>query len=196
MVKVFNHFSSSTKRNGVSLSTICSKFFRDDGLHPNKTGSKLLGALISKCIYKALKSEKTDSRMVLPEVVVERSDCAIYSNKQTISDIHQPKSTLPRLIIRDAPPPQIDDLNHFPCLPNKSQPHEAGGNCERGVNGTDGVLLGYNEAVKKVVIRKTTPPPKVREKRTCECMFNISIFDFCLGYLVAGKDSGGIKTGY
>ena len=49
-----------------------------------------------------------------------------------------------------------------------SQRLEAGGECERGVWGTDGVLTGYNEAVKRVVIKKTTLPPKVREKRTCK----------------------------
>ena len=172
VVKVFNHFSSSIKRNGVSLSTICPKFFRDDGLHPNKTGSKLLGALISKCLYKALKSGKPDNQ-VQPEVVLERSDGASYSKKQVFSDIHQPKGTHPRMIVRDThtPPPQMDDLDHFPCLTKISQPHEAGGKRERGVSGTVGVLTGYNEAVKRVVIKNTTPPPKVREKRTCKCMF-------------------------
>ena len=182
VVKVFNHFSSSIKRNGVSLSTICSKFFKDDGLHPNKTGSKLLGALLSKCLCKALKSGKFDSQKVLPtEVVLERSDGAIYSKKQAVSDIHQPKGAHPRMVIRGTytPPPQMDDLNHFPCLPKKTQPHEAGGKIERGVSGTGAVLLGYDEAVKKVVTKKTTPPPKVREKRTCKCMlyFTSSMFD-------------------
>ena len=142
------------------------------GLHPNKTGSKLLGALISKCLYKALKSGKPDNQ-VQPEVVLERSDGASYSKKQVFSDIHQPKGTHPRMIVRDThtPPPQMDDLDHFPCLTKISQPHEAGGKRERGVSGTVGVLTGYNEAVKRVVIKNTTPPPKVREKRTCKCMF-------------------------
>ena len=69
VVKTFNHFSSTMKKNGTSSRTICEKFYKTDGLHPNRTGSKLLGALISKCVYKALKSGKADTPNVLSEVV-------------------------------------------------------------------------------------------------------------------------------
>ena len=168
VVKTFSHFSASTKKNGTSSPTICEKFYKTDGLHPNRTGSKLLGALISKCVYKALKRVKADTSNALSEVVPVpiRSVVANRSKAQTISEIHQPISTLPRMIIRNriTPPPPMDDMDQYPPLPK--QPQQLG----RGVSGTDGVLMpmGYDEAVKKVVIKKTTPPPKTREKRTCK----------------------------
>ena len=179
VVKTFNHFSSTIKKNGTSSRTICEKFYKTDGLHPNRTGSKLLGALISKCVYKALKSGKADTPNVLSEVVPAALQSGVgignRSQAQTVPEIHQPRSTLPRMVIRNTftPPPPIDDLEHYPSLP---QPLEAGGECERGVWGTGGVLAGYNEAVKRVVIKKTTPPPKViREKRTCKYIYFVKL---------------------
>ena len=169
VVKTFNHFSSTIKKNGTSSRTICEKFYRTDGLHLNRTGSKLLGALISKCVYKALKSGKADTPNVPSEVVraALRSGVGIgnRSQAQTVPEIHQPRSTLPRMVIRNTftPPPPMDDLEHYPSLPEQS-----GGKSECGVSGTDSVLTGYDEAVKKVVVRKATPPPEVREKRTCK----------------------------
>ena len=171
VVKTFNQFGSSMKKNGKSSTTICEKFYKTDGLHPNRTGSKLLGALISKCVYKALKSGKAETpnvANVLSEVVPVpvRSVVANRSKAQTISEIHQPKNTLPRMIMRNSitPPPPIEDTDQYPPLPKQSP------QLERGVtvSGTDGVLLGYNEAVKKVVIKNTTPLPQVKEKRTCK----------------------------
>ena len=170
VVKTFSHFSSTMKKNGRSSRTICEKFYKTDGLHPNRTGSKLLGALISKCVYKALKSGKANTPNVLSEVVPAalQSGVGNRSKTETVPEIHQPRSTLPRMVIRNTftPPPPMDDLQHYPSLP---RPLEARGECERGVWGTDGVLLGYSEAVTRVVIKKTTPPPKVRDQRpTCK----------------------------
>ena len=121
VVKTFNHFSSTIKKNGTSSRTICEKFYKTDGLHPNRTGSKLLGALISKCVYKALKNRKADTPNVLSEVVPAalRSGVENRSKAQTVPEIHQPRSTLPRMVIRNTftPPPPIDDLEHYPSLP-------------------------------------------------------------------------------
>ena len=170
VVKTFSHFSSSVKKNGTPSRTICEKFYKTDGLHPNRTGSKLLGALISKCVYKALKSGKANTPNVLPEAVPAalRSGVGNHSKAQTVPDIHQPRSTLPRMVIRNTftPPPPMDDLEHYPSLTEQS-----GGKSECGVSGTDSLLTGYDEAVKKVVVRKATPPPRVREKRTCKYIF-------------------------
>ena len=165
VIKTFSHFSSSVKKNGTSSRTICEKFYKTDGLHLNRTGSKLLGALISKFVYKALKCGKADSPYVLSEVVPApvRSGVGNRSKSQTVPEIHQPRSTLPRMVIKHTtPPPPMDDIDQYPPLPRQSP------QLERGVSGTGGDLLGYNEAVKKVVIKKTTPLPKVKEKRTCK----------------------------
>ena len=184
VVKTFSHFSSSVKKNGTSSRTICEKFYKTDGLHPNRTGSKLLGALISKCVYKAMKSGKAETLNVLSEAVPVpvRSVVENRSKAQTISEIHQPKSTLPRMIIRNSitPPPPMDDIDQYPPLPNQPQ------QLERGVSGTDGVLFGYNEAVKKVVVKKTTPPPKVRENRTCKYMIYFVKLSCIGGFIIEG----------
>ena len=155
VVKVFTHFSSGGRRSG-SLPTICGKFYKRDGLHPNATGTKLLGALICRSVISTLGGRKTPQEKPMEEV------------KPPVSEIHQPESTSPHIVFRDtcAPPPPSDDHQQFPSLPRQ---------VVEGVSSSPVLLTGYSKAVLRVkestVGESSIPLP--RKKTKCECMIYV-----------------------
>ena len=164
VIRVFKHFSSGGKRLGA-LHTICGKFYKKDGLHPNVTGSKLLGALLSRSVVNTLKERKPPQEKF------------VGAAKPPVSDIHQPKSSSPHIEFRDtrAPPPPADDLHNFPSLPRARQ-------VVGGVGDSIVMLAGYSEAVLRVKESNVNEPtvPLLREKTTCECMIGVIKFRFSI----------------
>ena len=178
MIRVFNQFSSSGRGDGQkdSLPTICKKFYRRDGLHPNETGSQLLGALISQSVFKALKEGKTPSSNLLRSpVCVENKPEGIGSAISVRRTYSQSKSALPQMIFRDtySPPPPLEDPHHYPHLSPLVNELETNSRPE-DVSSFPLVLSGYSEAVKREVIVSTALPVqqplhRVRHTRTCKC---------------------------
>ena len=184
MIRVFNQFSSSGRGDGQkdSLPTICKKFYRRDGLHPNETGAQLLGALISQSVFKALKEGKTPSSNLLRSpVCVENEPEGIGSAISLRRTYTQSKSALPQMMFRDTyiPPPPLEDPHHFPHLSPLVDEVETNSRPEY-VDSFPRVLSGYSEAVKREVIVPTAlseqqPLHGIRLKRTCKCTLNNSI---------------------
>ena len=171
VIRVFNQFSSGGRGDGQkdSLPTICKKFYRRDGLHPNETGAKLLGALISQSVFNALK--KVKSTPSNPQRFPVGGEDETKANGSAFSKVHrthsQSKSALPRMIFRETyvPPPPLEDPQHFPHLETNSRPED--------VSSFPLVLSGYSEAVKREVIAPTALPEqqplhRVRQTRTCK----------------------------
>ena len=178
VIRAFKPFSSSGCGNGQkdSLPTICKKFYRRDGLHPNEVGSQLLGALISQSVFKALKEGKNPSSHLqrLP-LTVEIEPGAIGSAIPVRRNYSQSKSALPQMIFRDTnvPPPPMDDPYHYPHLSPLVDGDETNSRpvCVRSF---PFVLFGYSEAVKREVNVPTALPEqqplhRIRRKRTCKC---------------------------
>ena len=180
VVKVFGHFSSGRKycsKGSPEISTsICEKFYVGDGLHLNTTGSKLLGALISKTIARASQRDKMDPDT---NTIIQKKSEATCSGSGSVPETHQPVRTYINFTENHTPPPPTDNLNHFPHL---TQP-TAGADIVHGVPVENGwkrsgvVLTGYSDAVKKVPavkteVNKSTSLP-TRQKRTCKLMIMI-----------------------
>ena len=169
VIRVFNQFSSNGRGNSHkdSLPTICRKFFMRDGLHPNDTGSQLLGALISQSVFKTLKEVNSPQR--LPASRERRQEeCAsvVQSEEPAVSPVRltQSKSELPQMIFRNScvPPPPMEDPHHFPLLSPLVDGAENRSPC---------VLTGFSEAIKREVTISTPPTkqqPEIRHKRTCK----------------------------
>ena len=178
VIRAFKPFSSSGRGNGQkdSLPTICKKFYRRDGLHPNEVGSQLLGALISQSVFKALKEGKSPSsnQQRLP-LCVENEPEAIGSAIFVRPTPSQSKSALPQMIFRDTyvPPPPMEDPHHFPHLSPLVDEVETNSRPE-DVDSFPLVLSGYSEAVKREVIvpnahvQEQKPLHRVRHTRTCK----------------------------
>ena len=120
LVETFRHFSRSSqnKNNGAAAATICKKFYRGDGLHPNQTGSQLLGALISRSVCRALECERSQTSASPPRTVRSQKDVTVEKECSGVPEIPPPASP-PRMIFIDAhaPPPPMDDIFLFPVLP-------------------------------------------------------------------------------
>ena len=178
MIRVFNQFSSSGRCVGQkdSLPTICKKFYRRDGLHPNEIGSQLLGALISQSVFNALK--KVKSTPSNPQRFLVCGEDGPKATGSAISEVHrthsQSKSALPRMIFRENydPPPPLEDHHHYPHLSPQVDEVETNSR-SKDVDSFPLVLSGYSEAVKREVIAPTALPVKqplhrVRHTRTCK----------------------------
>ena len=178
VIRVFNQFSSSGRGDGQkdSLPTICKKFYRRDGLHPNEIGSQLLGALISQSVFNALK--KVKSTPLNPQRFPVCGEDEPKANGSAFSEDHrthsQSKSALPRMIYRETyvPPPPMEDPHHYPHLSPLVDEVETNSRPE-DVSSFPLVLSGYSEAVKREVIVSTALPAqqplhRVRPTRTCK----------------------------
>ena len=171
VIPAFNQFSSSGRGNSHkdSLPTICRKFYMKDGLHPNETGSQLLGALISQSVFKTLKEVNSPKR--LPASRERRpEECAssVQSEEPAVSParLTQSKSALPQMIFRSSyvPPPPMEDPHHFPLLSPLVDGAGTRSPC---------VLTGFSEAIKREVTISTPPTeqqplPEIRHNRTCK----------------------------
>ena len=172
VVKVYGHFSSGQRhwsKGGSVSSPICEKFYANDGLHPNTTGSRLLGALISKTIAKA--SQKANPDTFTKEQ--KQSEAVCQASPQSAAKTHQPMSAGRCINFTEtcAPPPLIDNLNHFPHLTEPKIGTDSlqkdGHRCE-----TMAILAGYSDAVKKPVTDKVNQSTslKTRRKKTCKLL--------------------------
>ena len=177
LIETFQQFSSNSRKdltardiNGSVQPTICRKFFYGDGLHPNQTGSKLLGALISRSVCRALECERSQTSASPPRTV--RSQFKDVTVKKVCSGVPAipPPASPPRMIFVDAqaPPPHMDDIFHFPALPDNQ--HSEG--CKNHTG-----LTGYSEAVRSqpkpkksdgdlTQLKTSSPPPK--KKKDCK----------------------------
>ena len=178
LVETFRHFSRSSqnKNNGAAAATICKKFYRGDGLHPNQTGSQLLGALISRSVCRALECERSRTSASPPRTVRSKKDVTV-ENVCSGLPVIPPPALPPRMIFIDAhaPPPPMDDIYHFPALPTNEV---KAGNGYRRKNLTE--LAGYSKAVKcqakpkktdgDLTQLKTLLPPK--KKKDCKLIID------------------------
>lgn len=140
--------------------TICRKFYGNDGLHFNSTGLQLLGALISRFLFKAFKEEPA----IIQKTPSTQEFGGPTSSTFKLESAHGICSP-PRIVFADAslPPPSVADPHHFPPLPASDF---VLGNVE---SNSAPVLTGFSDAVTKQV--KRLPQTKVK-KRTCyrKCM--------------------------
>ena len=178
VVKVFGHFSSGRKycskgSPGISTS-ICEKFYVGDGLHLNTTGSKLLGALISKTIARASQKDKAN-----PDInsIIQKKSEATCSGSGSVPETHQPVRTYINFTENHTPPPPADNLNHFPHLTQPTTGADIVHWVENGWKKSDVVSTGYSDAVRKAPavkteVNKSTSLP-TRQKRTCKLMIMI-----------------------
>ena len=181
MIETFRHFSSSSrnKSNGAVKPTICRKFFRSDELHPNHTGAKLLGALISRSVCRALECERSQTSASPPRTVRPHTVVSVETAQPSVPDTPRSTVTPPRILFVDAhaPPPPLDDMQHFPLLPGNKVESGSGHPQRESFNLSTLELTGYNEAVKNIVEpkktervstqMKTSSPPKRKSK--CKC---------------------------
>ena len=171
LIETFRHFSSNcrNKNNGAPQTTICKKFFRGDGLHPNQTGAKLLGALISRSVCRALEYERSQTSASPPQTVRPQPAVTVETASSVqpmrIPDI--PPHSPPRMMFIDAhaPPPPIDDFIHFPALPN-NEVMAGSSDRRRESYKIDVELTGYDEAVKSEVKPKNTERVLAQPKST------------------------------
>ena len=180
MIETFRHFSgnSRNKSNGAVKPTICRKFFRSDELHPNHTGAKLLGALISRSVCCALECERSQTPASPPRTIRPHTVVSVETVQPSVPET--PRSTSSRILFVDAhaPPPPLDDMQHFPLLQGNEVKAGSGHPQRESCNLVSTELqTGYSEAVKSIVEPKktervstqlkTSSPPK--RKLKCKC---------------------------
>ena len=160
MIETFRHFSSNSrnKSNGAIKPTICRKFFRRDELHPNHTGAKLLGALISRSVCSALECERSQTSASPPRTIRPHTVVNVETVQPSVPET--PRSSPPRILFVDAhaPPPPLDDMQHFPLLPGNEVKAGSGHPQRESCNLSNSTELqtGYSEAVKSIVEPKKT----------------------------------------
>ena len=182
LIETFRHFSSTSrnKNNGAAQATICKKFYRGDGLHPNHTGSKLLGALVSRSVCRALECERSQTSASPPRTVRSQKDVSVEKVCSGVPEIPPPASP-PRIMFVDAqaPPPPMDDIFHFPALHN---------NQRREIIKNHTNLTGYSEAVRSQAKPKksdgdlTQLKTSLPSKRRTDCKFQ-KIIDFLKSFM-------------
>ena len=171
VVRLFNHFASSRKDwhggLGGTSPTICPKFYGNDGLHFNSTGSKLLGALVSRSVFKAMRKEPTQ--------IAETPYIMQDLDRPTASGVNLEPShnSRPRILFADisSPPPPVSDHHHYPPLPTPVHRVTCNeGSAESALN----VLTGFSDAVTKEVKKFTKTEEKknpIKCKRKSKCTF-------------------------
>ena len=170
VVKLFGHFSSGRRHrsdSGPAMSSpICEKFYTNDGLHLNTTGSRLLGALISKTIAKSSQKANPDTN----SKIQKQSEAMCSASLQSASKTHQPISARRYINFTEtcAPPPLIDNLSHFPHL---SEPKNRADNLQGDGQRCEAILVGYSDVVKKTVKEKVEQSStSLKTRKTCKLL--------------------------
>lgn len=166
MIRLFKHFAGNEKYwhggPGGGSPTVCWKFYGNDGLHFNSTGSELLGALISRFLFKAFKEKQT----AIPKAPSTQKPCGSPPSTAKLESVHGISSP-PRIVFAGAssPPPSAADPHHYPPLTDLDIVVGYG---EKNLSTP--VLTGFSDAVTK----KVTRFPQAKEKRKCMLDFRLT----------------------
>ena len=145
VIPLYSIFLDQDRSRSLNIDTSNRKFFKADGLHPNKGGSKMISGAIIKFIYS---NEGTNPALVTASAVthsriVPTGVSTPSAHGPPVQRLKQPVDVVPVNMSHSAEPPSREDVNHYPILVNNPL-------AERSVP-----LVGFCEALKR------TPTPAV-----------------------------------
>ena len=145
VVPLFRAFMGSGKPNSYD------KFLVRDGLHPNKVGSELIVALISKFIFQHSGSKRFGDKRLHFEPKIRKPTGFRLQESDEDANLRRTRRSM---LVLDSPPPNVKDLIEYPNLSEEC--------CS-----TMPTLTGYTQAAKKPATVHKQQPPLPRSKTQC-----------------------------